>query len=182
MNKKSLILTALIINLTICVTFCIGVFTEKGSSDTGKKEIKNETGTSETENSWDTTSAYKDLEIGEETGEETVVKTEEDTTIEEKQTVTDETPPVTYNLSIETTTQETATAAPEETVAVNGTTAVINNSCNIHSVADTGNNIGVANAGTSYQIDPSKCTSNWTAIILPDGSTGYVATSFCTIK
>lgn len=183
MNKKSFILIALVINITICITLCVGVFTEKDNRESGKM---NNTGIPEVEKTEETTSAYVESDTSEETVKESPDITTENTSKQESQVETSETVPITYNLSIETTTPETTTqivtTSPQETVVVNGTTAVVNSSCNIHSVADTGNNIGVANAGTTYPIDTTKCTPNWVAIILPDGSTGYVASSFCTIQ
>lgn len=190
MSKKSFILTALVINLTICITLCLVSYTEKDSKSTEVNEVTKELASDEVENSWDTTSPdeEKDKETSSDKDESITVEektsTEDNTSKQEESSTTKESEtesqsvPTSFNLSLE----PEENTQPEETVAVNGTTAVIKNSCNIHEIADVGHNIGVANAGTSYKIDKAKCTENWIAIILQDGSTGYVAASYCTIS
>lgn len=79
--------------------------------------------------------------------------------------------------------QTTQKAKEEQTIAVNGTTAVITGSCNIRSNKNVGNNIiGSARAGETYRIEPSQCTANWIAIYVNASTLGYVSTAFCSIQ
>ena len=179
MSRKNFIITALLINLTICVTLCIVVFTDKdntGSVEPTKENIVEEENSKVLENEPSTSK-----------------KEEETDNIGESQTQSD-TPPVTYidyngitlNNQEDTTTednQEETTTPVETTVFVNGTMATIIQSCNIRSQADlSSGRIGTAILGSSYRIEPTLCFGNWTAIYLEDNTIGYVSTSFCSIS
>ena len=170
MSRKNFIITALLINLTICITLCIVVFTDKDNNNSTEITTENVV------------------------EEENIVEEEnsKNTNIE-SQTQSD-TPPVTYidyngitlNNQEDTTTednQEETTTPAETTVFVNGTMATIIQSCNIRSQADlSSGRIGTAILGSSYRIEPTLCFGNWTAIYLEDNTIGYVSTSFCSIS
>lgn len=197
-SRKSFIITALIINLTICLTLCIVIFTDRNRND-GIKNDSDKDRVSQIENSGnivmehdETTlsepvdtiegnssseqGAYHDNENGEETTEKII-----------ESQVAPDTQPITYKnvdkngqTTVPTLSGETT---PIETTSFIGTMAVINNSCNIRSSADVGGNVvGTANAGASYRIESSKCNSSWVAIYLDDSTLGYISTSFCSIS
>lgn len=200
MSRKNFILTALIINFTICVTLCIVLFTGKDNNSSGSdKELKNDIQSEQSASD----SPGKDMETTpelitdgadtESQSEEQTLEKEEDSKIVESQVQTD-TQPSTYQkneeqpttqsgsemttVSTETTTQETAAID-----MANVSTATVKSSCNVRSSADTGGNVvGMASAGTVYRIEPSACNSNWVAIYLDDTTLGYVAASFCTLN
>lgn len=201
MSRKSFILTALIINLTICVTLCIVVFTGgNGNNDTGNHSdgteviIEEDSGKTTADKSEgvtlpeeaDTTEEGSRPQQGDIQGN--VTEKETSAKIIESQVATD-TQPINYKNreNNEETTSSQETTSGQETSAGNGgytgTTAVINSSCNIRSGADVGGNvIGTAGAGASYRIEPSKCDSNWVAIYLDDSTLGYISTAFCSIN
>lgn len=195
MSRKSFILTALIINLTICVTLCIVVFTG-GNGNNGTGNHSDGAGVTVEEDSGKTTADKSEgITLPEETDttEEDsrpqqgeihggVTEKETSTKMTESQVATD-TQPINYkngeNNGETTSGQET----PAGNGVYTGTTAVINSSCNIRSSADVGGNvIGTAGAGASYRIEPSKCDSNWVAIYLDDSTLGYISTSFCSVN
>lgn len=193
MSKKSFIITALVINLTICLTMCVVLFTDKDRADRSNSENNTITDTKDNE----TTKPIPIIQDSENsnTNHNTVNDSQEmsghDTTYNEtlkgettkvmESQVSSDTQPITYNNN-ETTT--TGTSENETTgSSIKGTTATINSSCNIRSSADvTGNVIGTANAGTIYKIDNAKCNNNWIAVILESGQIGYVAESYCHIQ
>ncbi len=184
MSKKNFILTALVINLTICLTLCIVLFTDKnttkGNNDKTVLENMSSNQTSDNENEFsdditihNTTTSDKNTDSGETTSK-----------IVESQ-VSSETLPSTYNNNTTpmTTIPEETTVPQETAIVINGTTALIKSSCNIRSSADVGGNvIGTANAGNSYTIDKAKCSSDWIAIYINAGTVGYISSSFCTIQ
>lgn len=208
MSRKNFIITALLINLTICITLCIVVFTDKDNVE-NKGEIVVEKDSSTIladENKEDSNNSDKDITYNienttEENSQETSSKTpgiiidntseestdDETTKIVESQ-VHQDTPPATYidiigitlNNGEETTDQQTT--EPQEPVVIDGTIAVMTRGCNIRSSTDVNsdNKIGTAKAGDSYKIAKDKCASNWTAIYLDDNTIGYVSSSFCT--
>lgn len=191
MSRKSFILTALIINLTICVTLCIVVFTGgNGNNGTGNHSGRAEV-TVEEDSGKTTADKSEGITLPEETdtteegsrpqqGDSNGGVTEKETSTKmiESQVETD-TQPINYK-NPETTSGQETTAGNG---AYTGTTAVINSSCNIRSSADVGGNvIGTAGAGASYRIEPTKCDSNWIAIYLDDSTLGYISTSFCSVN
>lgn len=191
MSRKSFILTALIINLTICVTLCIVVFTGRnGNNGTGDHSdraeviVEEDSGNNTADKSegitlpekTDTTEEGSRLQQGD--SNSGVTEKETSAKMIESQVETD-TPPINYKNGETTTGQETTAG----NIAYTGTTAVINSSCNIRSSTDVGGNvIGTAGAGSSYRIEPSKCDSNWVAIYLDDSTLGYISTAFCSIN
>lgn len=193
MSKKSFIITALVINLTICLTMCVVLFTDKDRTDKSNSENSTITDTkdnettkpiptiqdSENSNTDHNTDNRSQEMSGDDTTDNETLKGET-TKITESQ-VSSDTQPITYKNN-ETTT--TGTSENETTgSSIRGTTATINSSCNIRSSADvTGNVIGTANAGTTYKIDNAKCNNSWAAIILESGQIGYVAMSYCYIQ
>lgn len=190
MSKKSFIMTALIINLTICLTLCIVVFTDKDKADDKSKAT--------VEKSSDTLlESEENTSLEEQTSEFTTAdietSTKETTSKIVESQVSSETQPTTYknsttaqtssghNVSEQTTVP--VTTVPQDTIQVNGSMAIINSSCNIRLTADVGGNVvGTANAGATYRIDASKCSSNWIAIYINDTTVGYISTTFCTIQ
>lgn len=187
MSRKNFIVTALIINLTICLTLCVVLFTDKNPSD--KNITENNESTQILENS--TTTGNGEITAEETTGDTiegniTEEKTTEAQTTENRYQPSTVPQPATNN---QTTTlpviqMEQPTTAPQETtVAINGTTATIKSSCNIRSSTDVGGNVlGTAGAGNTYVIDTARCTENWIAIQLGNGEIGYVASSYCDIQ
>lgn len=190
MSRKSFIITALIINLTICLTLCIVLFTDKNRND-NVKETSGTIADNSAENSGDITADNNESETTKhledtknpenEGGEQITTKKssndKETTTKVIESQVSADTPPVTYK-NTENENQTTSAAIP-----FSGSMAVINSSCNIRSSADVGGNvIGTANAGTSYRIEPAKCSPNWIAIYLDDNTIGYISTTFCTVN
>lgn len=198
MSRKSFILTALVINLTICLTMCVVLFTDKDNTDKRNSEVKVITDThnkettnpipiiqdnensnidnSNIDNSYeenfgdDRTTTYNQTSKGE---TEKVVESQ----------VSSETQPKTYKKNETTNTNINTTENETTSVNIKGTTATINSSCYIRSNADvSGNMLGTANAGTTYNIDATKCTDSWIAIIMDSGQVGYVAASYCTIQ
>lgn len=201
MSRKSFIITALIINLTICLTLCIVMFTDRNRNDSTEKnsdKIKinqeensgdiimdnSETETTTLSEKSDNTESSRGS--GQEGTQGSMIEGETTTKIIESQVGTD-TQPITYKReddSGETTSPPSpGQINPVETTPFTGTMAVINSSCNIRSNADVGGNvIGTANAGTSYRIEPTKCNSNWVAIYLDDSTLGYISTTFCSVS
>lgn len=191
MSRKNFIITALLINLTICITLCIVVFTDKNSSNSIENTTEN---VLEEENS---KASGDEQEITDKNNsEEKDFSVEEDTSTTEmlESNPESDTTPVTYinyngitlNNQEGTTVdnQEETTSPPETTIVVNGTMATIIQSCNIRSQADlsSSSRIGTAIVGSSYRIEPTLCSGNWTAIYLEDNSIGYVSASFCQIN
>lgn len=201
MSRKSFIITALIINLTICLTLCVVLFTDKD------KTVRNEDGSNVVEdiqeddtttlpvptiqeNSSDVFMEHNTMDINdnENTTDSQNETVEGETTKIVESQVASETQPITYKNNGETTLPviniEQETTLPQEpTVVVNGTTATIKSSCNIRSSADVGGNVvGTAGAGNTYSIDTTRCTGNWIAIQLENGTVGYVAASYCNIQ
>ncbi|MBQ3584212.1 MAG: hypothetical protein IJA27_05825 [Lachnospiraceae bacterium] len=205
MSRKSFIITALLINLTICLTLCVVQFTDKDKSEkadtqTTLSEMKGQV-TDEPQSDY--------LNSDEESSDENGINkdsTLEETTSSHQTTETMKNTATNDTTTVAQTTQQATTEAPKEeqsttkldlsqvfnptgeTTAfanetVSGTTAVIISSCNIRSSADVaGNIIGTANIGSTYQIDASKCSSNWVAIYLDDATIGYISTSYCSVQ
>ena len=205
LSRKSCIITALLINLTICLTLCVVQFTDKDKSEkadtqTTLSEMKGQV-TDEPQSDY--------LNSDEESSDENGINkdsTLEDTTSSHQTTETMKNTATNDTTTVAQTTQQATTEAPKEeqsttkldlsqvfnptgeTTAfanetVSGTTAVIISSCNIRSSADVaGNIIGTANIGSTYQIDASKCSSNWVAIYLEDATIGYISTSYCSVQ
>lgn len=205
LSRKSFIITALLINLTICLTLCVVQFTDKDKSEkadtqTTLSEMKGQV-TDEPQSDY--------LNSDEESSDENGINkdsTLEETTSSHQTTETMKNTATNDTTTVAQTTQQATTEAPKEeqsttkldlsqvfnptgeTTAfanetVSGTTAVIISSCNIRSSADVaGNIIGTANIGSTYQIDASKCSSNWVAIYLDDATIGYISTSYCSVQ
>ena len=196
-SRKSFIITALIINLTICLTLCVVLFTDKDRNHrTG--EAVGSTAVNHAETSEDILLDNKENEITElsessdnseiqSSREQEIVssrRAEETTTKIIESQVASDTQPITYKNSQATTIPQIPLnqTVPDETTLA-GTMVVINSSCNIRSSADVGGNVvGTANAGSHYRIEPSKCNSNWVAIYLDDMTLGYISTTFCSVN
>ena len=192
MSKKSFILMALVVNLTICLTLCIVLFTDNDKTNTNNKtkaesSMSQEIKKDETPIDNETTSDYN--MDSENIMEETSVTKETSTKVIESQ-VSTETQPYIYNKPSGAATsgesssnQETTTPQQAAGNTVNGTIAVISSSCNVRLSADVGANVvGTAKAGTTYTIAPDKCNSNWIAIYLDANTIGYISSSYCTIQ
>ena len=192
MSKKSFILMALVVNLTICLTLCIVLFTDNDKTNTNNKtkaesSMSQEIKKDETPIDNETTSDY--TIDAENTMEETSVTVETSTKVIESQ-VSTETQPHKYNKPSGAATtgesssnQETTTPQQAAGNTVNGTIAVISSSCNVRLSADVGANVvGTAKAGATYTIAPDKCNSNWIAIYLDANTIGYISSSYCTIQ
>ncbi len=203
MSRRSFIITALVVNLTICITLCIVMFTGNESKANDNVREDEEAILSETRPGNQSIVNIEDIsEVM--SGDEDNIGQDESTTekLIESQVQTDTQP---YNYKSETSDEnliqgsgqrEEETAQPlttepqsseqikeEQTVAVNGTVAVVKNGCNIRSDRDVGNNImGTARAGDRYNIEPSGCTKHWIAIYVSDGQIGYISTTFCDIE
>lgn len=187
MSRKSFIITALVINLTICLTMCVVLFTDKDRSDKSNSEdsVINDTKDNETTHPIPTIQDNENSSMnnnvnnsstemsGDKTTDNETLKGETTKVIESQ--VSSETQPVTYNKN----------QIKDETTGsnINGTTVTINSSCNIRSSGDVkGNVMGVANAGNTYKIDTEKSDDYWIAIILESGQIGYVYVSYCSIQ
>lgn len=195
LNRKNFIITALLINFTICLTLCIGVFTDGESKETNNKIVTEKDSSEESgegENVFNNNLSSEKVTKGEETthkaavildNSESVSKTERDTEKIVESQVSQDTVPSTYiNIDGITISNEEQTTSQQETVPViNGDTAVIIQSCNIRSSTDmsSSNRIGTAQVGSYYTIAKDKCTDNWIAIYLNDGTIGYISSSFC---
>ena len=192
MSKKSFILMALVVNLTICLTLCIVLLTDNDKTNTNNK-TKAESSMSqgikkdETPIDNETTSDYN--MDSENIMEETSVTKETSTKVIESQVSTETQPYIYKKPSGAATTgksssnQETTTPQQAAGNTVNGTIAVISSSCNVRLSADVGANVvGTAKAGATYTIAPNKCNSNWIAIYLDANTIGYISSSYCTIQ
>ncbi len=176
MSRKNFIITALLINFTICVTLCIVLFTEK---DDNLQE----------ENTRDNMSVQEseaDVDSGQYTGnwsnrESTSDKEDTEDKIVESQ-VSKDTQPATYNTSE----QESSTGIQETTtlgIYAGATKAFVNSSCNVRAGADVRSEvIGILNAGGEYRIEPSLCTESWIAVYINDTTVGYIGSSFCSVS
>ena len=209
LSRKSFIITALLINLTICLTLCVVQFTDKDKSEkadtqTTLSEMKGQV-TDEPqsdylnsdEESSDENGINKDSTLEDTTSSHQTTETTKNTAANDTTTVAQTTQQTTQQATTEAPKEEESTTKLDlsqvfnptgETTAfanetVSGTTAVIISSCNIRSSADVaGNIIGTANIGSTYQIDASKCSSNWVAIYLEDATIGYISTSYCSVQ
>ena len=192
MSKKSFILMALVVNLTICLTLCIVLLTDNDKTNTNNKtkaesSMSQEIKKDETPIDNETTSDYN--MDSENIMEETSVTKETSTKVIESQ-VSTETQPYIYNKPSGAATtgksssnQETTTPQQAAGNTVNGTIAVISSSCNVRLSGDVGANVvGTAKAGATYTIAPDKCNSNWIAIYLDANTIGYISSSYCTIQ
>lgn len=192
MSKKSFILMALVVNLTICLTLCIVLLTDNDKTNTNNKtkaesSMSQEIKKDETPIDNETTSDYN-MDV-ENITEETSVTKETSTKVIESQ-VSTETQPYIYNKPSGAATtgesssnQETTTPQQAAGNTVNGTMAVISSSCNVRLSADVSANVvGTAKAGATYTIAPDKCNSNWIAIYLDANTIGYISSSYCTIQ
>lgn len=171
MSRKSFIITALIINLTICLTLCIVLFTDKNRNYSEKESVDsisdNQAGNTE------------DGRV--ENNENGTTPSSDDT--DNIKTQSSGRQDINEGNSISNENQTTAPAMTSLGTASMGTTAVINSSCNIRLTSDvSGNVIGIANVGESYRIEPTECDSDWIAIYLEDGTLGYISKNFCSIS
>ncbi len=208
LSKKSFILLALIINLTICITLCIVLFTgtagkiaENNIKDEGKENSENiqENIPDEKESTSERPSNQaivniEDATIPEEENSDNADSTGENgsESIVEMQVETDTIP---YNYKndneemandIDHQSENAQTGIVEdetETVEVTGTLAYLRGGCNIRSYRNVADNIiGYASEGQTYRIEPSQCTASWVAIYVDDTTIGYIAADFCHIE
>lgn len=159
---------------------CVVLFTDKDKTDKSNSEVKVITNThnNETTNPIPTIQDNENSNIDKSSGE---MSTDEKTT--NNQTLKGETQKVVES-QVSSETQPKTYKNDETTSAyIKGTTATINSSCFIRSSADiSGNVLGTANAGTTYNIDVLRSNESWLAIVMESGQVGYVAASYCTVQ
>ena len=166
MRKNNFIITAMIVNLTICITLCLVSFVSKDDSDKSSQSNKEQLEILESVDS-KRPSNQSQVEIDETTSpEESQEESQEETTPEE--TTTGEA------VREETTTEVQTTEAPSDSKKV-----YMTSDCNIRAKADTDSEkVGRASKGETYSYDPELSNDEWVAIKRSDGSTAYVGRSY----
>lgn len=152
MSKKSFIITALLINLTICITLSVVVLTDK--KDDKVLDNANYVNNEQSEIEKDSSQKQTNGKLPE----------NETTTEEEKQVSVEATQPTTVNRNQEDETTEA------------GSTAYVVESKRIRTDKSTSSDtLGYTTVGATYRIEPSKSDANWVAIYLDENTLAYVA-------
>ncbi len=185
MSKKSFIITALLINLTICITLSVVVLTDKKDNKAGNNANyeNNEQSEIEKDSNQEIQEELHNSEVKvfddnnmDEIGESPVQTNDklpesETTTEEEKQVSVEATQPTTVNRNQEDETTES------------GSTAYVVQSKRIRTDKSTSSDtLGYTTVGATYRIEPSKSDANWVAIYLDENTLAYVASNSVVIN
>lgn len=160
-------------NLTICLTMCVIVFTSKDKKDhETNQQVEETTHLQEKENVVKEETTTKKKVEKESTSNKTETTGDNHSTIIEK-------PAESENGNQE---QESETTIHEVQNPVGSSTTRVTSSCNVHTEAEVSSPVvGTTDTSVEYSVDLSKSNDNWVAIVF-NGTLGYISAGYCQLQ